>query len=87
MKEPTILNDDAPKILVEVDNLVKYYPVRAGLLRRVVNPIKAVDWARFNILEGESFGVVGESCLVKTTVGPPLLLPITPTRRPLYLSW
>ena len=47
--------------LVEVDNLVKYFPVRAGLLQRVVNQVKAVDDISFFVKKGETLGLVGES--------------------------
>ena len=40
--------------LVEVGHLVKYFPVRAGLLQRVVNWVKAVDDVSFNVKKGET---------------------------------
>ena len=84
--EPTISNNDAPKTLVEVDNLVKYYPVRAGILRRVVNQVKAVDGVSFNIRQGESLGLVGESGCGKTTVGHTILRLINPTSGSVYFN-
>jgi oligopeptide/dipeptide ABC transporter ATP-binding protein len=59
--------------LVKVDNLVKYYPVRGGLLYRTVAEVKAVDDVSFAIKSGETLGLVGESGCGKTTVGRTLL--------------
>lgn len=61
------------KVLVEVNNLVKYFPVRAGLLQRVQAWVKAVDGITFRVYEGESFGLVGESGCGKTTAGRTIL--------------
>ncbi|GJQ51517.1 MAG: ABC transporter ATP-binding protein [Anaerolineaceae bacterium] len=65
--------------LVEVNNLVKYFPVRAGLLQRVVNYVKAVDDVSFAVKKGETLGMVGESGCGKTTVGRTVLRLIEPT--------
>ncbi|TAK22738.1 MAG: ATP-binding cassette domain-containing protein [Chloroflexota bacterium] len=59
--------------LVSVDNLVKFYPVRGGLLHRTVAQVRAVDDVSFAIKPGETFGLVGESGCGKTTVGRTLL--------------
>jgi peptide/nickel transport system ATP-binding protein/oligopeptide transport system ATP-binding protein len=67
------------EILVEVKNLVKYFPVRAGLLQRVVNHVKAVDDVSFFVRKGETLGLVGESGCGKTTVGRSMLRLIEPT--------
>ena len=67
------------KILVEVNNLVKYFPVRAGLLQRVVAHVQAVDNVSFSIKEGETVGLVGESGCGKTTIGRTMLRLIEPT--------
>ena len=61
------------KVLVDVINLVKYFPVRTGLLRRVTAEVQAVDDISFHIYEGETFGLVGESGCGKTTVGRTIL--------------
>ncbi|HET9588925.1 MAG TPA: ABC transporter ATP-binding protein [Anaerolineales bacterium] len=72
-------NSHKGEILVEVDNLVKYFPVRAGLLQRVVNHLKAVDDVSFVVKKGETLGLVGESGCGKTTVGRSMLRLIEPT--------
>jgi peptide/nickel transport system ATP-binding protein/oligopeptide transport system ATP-binding protein len=69
----------AQEILVEVNRLVKYFPVRAGLLQRVVNHVKAVDDVSFFVRKGETLGLVGESGCGKTTVGRAMLRLIEPT--------
>jgi len=65
--------------LVEVKNLVKYFPVRSGLLQRVVNHVKAVDDVSFIVKKGETLGMVGESGCGKTTIGRTMLRLIEPT--------
>src|SRR5688572_18176855 len=67
------------EVLVEVNDLVKYFPVRAGLLQRVVNHLKAVDGVSFVVKKGETLGLVGESGCGKTTVGRTMLRLIEPT--------
>jgi peptide/nickel transport system ATP-binding protein/oligopeptide transport system ATP-binding protein len=68
------------RVLLEVRNLVKYFPVRGGIFRRVVAWVKAVDDVSFTIHEGETLGLVGESGCGKTTVGQAILRLTEPTR-------
>ncbi len=65
--------------LLEVKNLKTYFPVRAGLLQRVVGQVKAVDDISFTVYEGETLGLVGESGCGKTTIGRSILRLIEPT--------
>ncbi len=57
------------KVILEVENLKKYFPVRAGLFKKVVGHVKAVDTVDFFIREGETLGLVGESGCGKSTTG------------------
>ena len=59
--------------VVEVRNLCKYFPIRAGLFGRVVGQVHAVENVSFSIKRGTTMGLVGESGCGKTTVGKTLL--------------
>ncbi len=75
-------NDD----LIVVENLVKYFPIRSGLLQRVKAYVKAVDGVSFTIKRGETLGLVGESGCGKTTVGRTILRLIPPTGGKVYFE-
>lgn len=64
--------------LLQVTNLKKYYPVRKGLFGRSTQSVKAVDGVSFEIKEGETLGLVGESGCGKTTTGRCILRLIEP---------
>lgn len=70
---------EEPKPLLRVRGLQKYFPIKRGLMKRVVGQIKAVDDVSFDLFEGECLGVVGESGSGKTTVGRSILRAINPT--------
>lgn len=59
--------------LLEVDQLKQYFPIKAGLMQRVVGHVKAVDGISFKIKRGTTMGLVGESGCGKTTVGKTIL--------------
>ena len=65
--------------LVEVENLVKYYPILGGFLRRHIGDVKAVDDVSFSVRNGEVFGLVGESGCGKSTLGKTLIQLQPPT--------
>ena len=65
--------------LVEIRDLVKYYPIRGGILRRKLGDVKAVDGVSFDVLRGEVFGLVGESGCGKSTLGKTLIRLQPPT--------
>ena len=70
---------NADNILLEVKNLKKYFPVRKGILKRVVAHVHAVDGVDIHIKDGETLGLVGESGCGKTTTGWAILRMIKPT--------
>src|SRR3990172_1866784 len=72
------------KDLVEVKNLVKYFPVYEGILRRHVADVKAVDGVSFTIKQGETLSLVGESGCGKTTVSQTMLRLVEPTSGAAY---
>ena len=65
--------------LIKVKELVKFFPVKAGILQRVVDWVQAVDGVDFSIREGETLGLVGESGCGKSTVGRTILRLLEPT--------
>lgn len=65
--------------ILEVRDLVKYFPIKAGVMQRVIGHVKAVDGVSFSLKPGTTFGLVGESGCGKTTVGRTLLRLTKPT--------
>lgn len=65
--------------LLQVSHLKKHFPIRSGLLRRVVGHVRAVDDVSFHINKGETLSLVGESGCGKTTTSRCILRALPPT--------
>ena len=59
----------AEDYILQVKDLKKYFPIKGGMLSRVVGQVKAVDGVTFNLSRGQTMGLVGESGCGKTTTG------------------
>ena len=69
----------AETALLRIKNLKKYFPIRGGLFSREVARVHAVDDVSFDLLKGETLGLVGESGCGKSTTGRCILRLIEPT--------
>jgi microcin C transport system ATP-binding protein len=82
---PAPLDRAAPSI-IEARDLRVWFPIKAGLLRRTVGHVKAVDGVTITVREGQTLGVVGESGSGKTTLGLAILRLISSEGPILYLG-
>jgi microcin C transport system ATP-binding protein len=76
--DPALPKPDAP-IVIETKDLKVWFPVKRGVMRKVVGHIKAVDGVSIELRKGETLGVVGESGSGKTTLGLAILRLISST--------
>jgi oligopeptide/dipeptide ABC transporter ATP-binding protein len=70
---------DQPPVILEVTDLVKEFPVRAGLFGRQIGSVKAVSGVSFSVRAGRTLGLVGESGCGKTTTGRSILRLVEPS--------
>jgi oligopeptide transport system ATP-binding protein len=75
-----------PEPLIRVQNLKKHFPITAGVFRRQVGTVKAVDGISFDLLPKETLGLVGESGCGKTTAGRTVLSLYTATEGKVYFG-
>ena len=59
--------------VLEVKNLVKWFPIKSGIIKKTIGNVKAVDGVSFKIRRGETMGLVGESGCGKSTCGRTIL--------------
>ena len=69
----TPVTEQNSEYLVEVNNLVKWFPIKAGFFKHTVGNVRAVDGISFKIKRGSTMGLVGESGCGKSTTGRTLL--------------
>lgn len=74
-----VITTENKEVLLEVKNLKKHFPIKKGILSKQVGTVKAVDGIDFEILKGETLGLVGESGCGKSTTGRLILKLIDPT--------
>jgi len=73
-------------VILRVENLKKYFPIRRGVFQRRVGDVKAVDGVSFEVRRGETLGLVGESGCGKTTTGRTIVRLYEPTEGTVYFD-
>jgi peptide/nickel transport system ATP-binding protein len=79
-----VVDRETTKVL-EVENLKKHFPIKAGFLRRQVGQVRAVDGVSFHVEAGETLALVGESGCGKTTTGRLILRALPPTEGEIHI--
>jgi oligopeptide transport system ATP-binding protein len=87
MSEATPRNiSGSPDVLLKVEGLKIHFPIRRGVFQQQVGSIKAVDGVSFEVMRGETLGLVGESGCGKSTTGRAILQLYKPTAGSVYLD-
>ncbi len=74
------------EIILKVEKLKMHFPVKKGVLKRTVGYVHAVDGVSFDVIKGETLGIVGESGCGKTTLGRTIMNLYTPTSGDVYFQ-
>jgi microcin C transport system ATP-binding protein len=83
--DPAPVRPDAP-LVIEVNDLKVWFPIKRGVLRKVVGHVKAVDGVSIAVRKGETLGIVGESGSGKTTLGLAILRLISSEGKIVFLG-
>lgn len=78
---------DQQNAILRVENLKKHFPIKGGIFgKKTLKHVKAVDGVSFDVFEGETFGIVGESGCGKSTTGRTILRLLEPTEGNIYFQ-
>ncbi len=86
LQQKNEINDIRENLLLKVENLKVYFPLKKSLTGKILSELKAVDDVSFSVGKGETLGLVGESGCGKTTLGRALIRLIEPTGGNIYFN-